>query len=168
VNRVILASTWASSKSSTRAAMQGRVFQLVNAYRVRGHLFAHVDPLGVPPTAPPELDLRNFELGPEHLDRAFAAVDLAGPNVQTLRDIIARLEETYCRSIGVEFTHIEDPEQRKWLQSRMESTRNRLALDPEEQRSASSPSSRTPRSSSSSSTATRPAPSASPSKAARA
>jgi 2-oxoglutarate dehydrogenase E1 component len=135
------AKTWAEptlphdeTEMLARAAMQGRVFQLVNAYRVRGHLFAHVDPLGVPPTAPPELDLRNFELGPEHLDRAFAAVDLAGPNVQTLRDIIARLEETYCRSIGVEFTHIEDPVQRKWLQSRMESTRNRLALDPDLQR----------------------------------
>jgi 2-oxoglutarate dehydrogenase E1 component len=116
-----------------QGAIQARVYQLVNAYRVRGHLFAHVDPLGVPPSAPPELDLENFDLGPEHLDRPFQVTDLAGPDVQTLREIIERLEETYCRSIGVEFTHLEDPEQRNWLTERMESTKNRLALDREEQ-----------------------------------
>src|SRR5262249_17384082 len=103
------------------------------AYRVRGHLFAHVDPLGVPPQAPPELDLENFDLGPEHLDRPFHVTDLAGPDVQTLREIIERLEETYCRSIAVEFTGLEDPDQRLWLQERMESSRNRLPLGREEQ-----------------------------------
>src|SRR5262249_21234993 len=85
------------------APTQARVYQLLNAYRVRGHLFAHVDPLGLPPAAPPELDLTNFGLRLEDLDKPFPTVDLAGPNVQTLREIINRLEETYCRSIGVEF-----------------------------------------------------------------
>jgi 2-oxoglutarate dehydrogenase E1 component len=116
------------------AAIQARVYKLLNAYRVRGHLFAHVDPLGAPMLAPPELDLRNFELLPEDLDKAFPTVDLAGmPPFATLREILKRLEETYCRTIGVEFTHIEDPEQREWLRERMESTKNRLALDDEEQ-----------------------------------
>ena len=103
--------------------------QLINAYRVRGHLFAQVDPLrlGAPP--PPELDLRNFDLSEADLDRVFSTIDLAGaPPAAGLRDIIARLETTYCRSIGVEFTHLEDPDQRAWLQERMESSQNRLVL----------------------------------------
>ena len=118
------------SKVVTRA----RVVQLVNAYRVRGHLFAHVDPLGVAPSAAPELDLANFELSEADLDKQFPTVDLAGtPPTLSLREIIKRLEETYCRSIGVEFTHVEDPTQRMWLQRRMEETKNRLALDRERQ-----------------------------------
>jgi 2-oxoglutarate dehydrogenase E1 component len=116
------------------AAIQARVYKLLNAYRVRGHLFAHLDPLGAPMLAPPELDLRNFDLLPEDLDKPFPTVDLAGmPPFATLREILAALEETYCRTIGVEFTHIEDPEQRDWLRERMESTRNRLALGVDEQ-----------------------------------
>jgi 2-oxoglutarate dehydrogenase E1 component len=116
------------------AALQARVYKLLNAYRVRGHLFAHIDPLGAPMLAPPELDLRNFELLPEDLDKPFPTVDLAGmPPFATLREILSRLEETYCRTIGVEFTHIEDPEQREWLRERMESTKNRLLLSDQEQ-----------------------------------
>ena len=112
------------------AAIQGRVYQLVNAYRVRGHLFAHLDPLGNPPEAAPELDLANFGLTVADLDTNFPTVGVAGlPESATLRQIIAHLTETYCRSIGVEFTHIEEPEMRSWLQDKMESTRNRCALD---------------------------------------
>ncbi|MDI1484155.1 2-oxoglutarate dehydrogenase E1 component [Polyangium sp. y55x31] len=116
------------------AATRARVYQLVNAYRVRGHLFAHIDPLGLPPPAPPELNLDNFDLSEADLDQPFPTVDLAGlPAISTLREIINRLEETYCRSIGVEFTHIEDPVQRIWLQRRMEATKNRLELSRDKQ-----------------------------------
>jgi 2-oxoglutarate dehydrogenase E1 component len=112
------------------AAIQARVFQLVNAYRMRGHLFAHLDPLDRPPAAPPELDLTNFGLKVDDLDKPFPTTDLAGvPPVMTLREIIRHLEETYCRSIGVEFAHIEEPERRSWLQQQMESSKNRLSLD---------------------------------------
>jgi 2-oxoglutarate dehydrogenase E1 component len=132
------ASAWISPKSVPAAAMsmvevQGRVAQLINAYRVRGHLFARVDPLRLEPAAPPQLELANFDLSETDLDRSFSTIDMAGPKSATLRDIIARLETTYCRSIGVEFTHLEDPEERFWLQERMESTQNRLRLDGEEQ-----------------------------------
>jgi 2-oxoglutarate dehydrogenase E1 component len=122
------------AEALAKAAMHARIYQLVNAYRVRGHLFAHLDPLDVPPKAPPELDLSNFGLGPADLDKPFPTVDLAGaPPQLTLREIIERLEETYCRSIGVEFTHVEDPEQRTWLQQKMEATKNRLVLGREDQ-----------------------------------
>ncbi|TKC97939.1 2-oxoglutarate dehydrogenase E1 component [Polyangium fumosum] len=116
------------------AATRARVYQLVNAYRVRGHLFAHIDPLGLPPPTPPELNLDNFDLSDADLDQPFPTVDLAGlPAISTLREIMNRLEETYCRSIGVEFTHIEDPDQRIWLQRRMEATKNRLELSRDKQ-----------------------------------
>jgi 2-oxoglutarate dehydrogenase E1 component len=116
------------------AAIRARVYKLLNAYRVRGHLFAHIDPLGSPKFAAPELDFKNFDLLPEDLDKPFPTIDLAGlPPVATLREILSAVEETYCRTIGVEFTHVEDPEPREWLQQRMESTRNRLALAEDEQ-----------------------------------
>ena len=115
------------------AALQGRVYQLVNAYRVRGHLFAQIDPLGTPPEAAPELELSNFGLTEADYDVTFPTVGMAGiPERGTLREIIAHLEETYCGAIGVEFTHIEEPEAREWLQNAMESTRNRTPLDREE------------------------------------
>ncbi len=117
-----------------KVVTRARVVQLINAYRVRGHLFAHVDPLGVQPSAPLELELGNFELHESDLDKQFPTVDLAGtPPTLSLREIIQHLEETYCRAIGVEFTHVEEPAQRHWLRERMESTRNRLALDRDKQ-----------------------------------
>jgi 2-oxoglutarate dehydrogenase E1 component len=113
------------------AAHQARVYQLINAYRVRGHLCAHLDPLSPPPARLPELDIHEFGLSDEDLDMPFPTVGLAGaPPVMTLREIISHLDETYCRSIGVEFTHIEDPEMRAWLQQQMEATRNRMRLTP--------------------------------------
>ena len=115
------------------AALQGRVYQLVNAYRVRGHLFAKIDPLGTPPEAAPELELSNFGLTESDYDVTFPTVGVAGiPERATLREIIAHLSATYCGSIGVEFTHIEEPEARDWLQNAMESTKNRASLDRDE------------------------------------
>jgi 2-oxoglutarate dehydrogenase E1 component len=112
------------------AALQGRVYQLVNAYRVRGHQFAKTDPLGTAPTAAPELDLANFGLSEADYDALFPTVGIGGlPDRATLRQIIAHLSDTYCGSIGVEFTHIEEPEARAWLQNEMEVSRNRIALD---------------------------------------
>jgi 2-oxoglutarate dehydrogenase E1 component len=113
-----------------QAALIGRVYQLVNAYRVRGHLFAKIDPLGTAPAAAPELDLSNFGLTEADYDAEFPTVGIGGlPTRATLRQIIAHLSETYCGSIGVEFTHVEEPDARDWLQNAMESTRNRTALD---------------------------------------
>lgn len=116
-----------------QAAIQARIYQLINAYRVRGHLYAHINPLGAAPTLPAELELSKFGLDGIDPAQRFPVVDLAGPDVQTLDEIIAQLSETYCRSIGVEFTHIEDASQRQWLMNEMESCRNRLSLARTEQ-----------------------------------
>jgi 2-oxoglutarate dehydrogenase E1 component len=110
--------------------LQSRVAQLVNAYRVRGHLFADVDPLGSLATAHPELELANFGLSEADLGKTFSTAGMSGlPERTTLRQIVLHLSETYCSSIGVEFTQIEEPEPRLWLQERMESTRNHASLD---------------------------------------
>jgi len=77
------------------AAVTGRVYQLVNAYRVRGHLFAKIDPLGTPPDAAPELDLANFGLTEADYDVQFPTVGIGGmPGNATLRQIIGHLPET--------------------------------------------------------------------------
>jgi 2-oxoglutarate dehydrogenase E1 component len=110
--------------------LQSRVAQLVNAYRVRGHLFARLDPLDSGPDAHPELELANFGLGEADLDKKFSTAGMSGlPDRAKLRQIVEHLAETYCSSIGVEYTHIEEPEPRLWLQDRMESTRNHASLD---------------------------------------
>src|SRR5271166_5007087 len=110
--------------------LQNRVAQLVNAYRVRGHLFANIDPLESPSGAAPELELANFGLGEADLTSMFSTAGMSGlPERATLREIVAHLRETYCSAIGVEFTQIEEPEPRLWLQQQMESTRNHALLD---------------------------------------
>jgi 2-oxoglutarate dehydrogenase E1 component len=116
-----------ASSAETQAAveLQARVSAMVNAYRVRGHLFAELDPLGLAETPPFELSLETFGLADVHTEMRFAY----GDELLPLRDIERRLRDTYARSIGVEFTFIEDPEERRWLQLRMEGSCNYTELD---------------------------------------
>jgi 2-oxoglutarate dehydrogenase E1 component len=120
----------------TRAAteLQSRVSAMVNAYRVRGHLFADLDPLHLlprrgPNRPPQELGLEPFGLADVDPETPFNAMAQTLP----LREIVSRLEETYCRTIGVEVTQLEDNEERDWLQTRMESTQNHVHLTREQQ-----------------------------------
>jgi 2-oxoglutarate dehydrogenase E1 component len=115
------------------ASLQDRVDQLVRAYRVRGHAIAAIDPLGQPRLDQPELHLEHFNLTERDLDRVFSANTIVGPERLSLRQIIERLHNTYCRSIGVQFMHIDDIEVKAWLMRRMECTQNRLSLDRDEQ-----------------------------------
>jgi 2-oxoglutarate dehydrogenase E1 component len=118
---------------SDAAIYQGRVAALINAYRVRGHLFAKIDPLELLEPPPFELDLAKFGLAQVDPETVFSTGDMAGPTQASLREIVRRLQETYCRTIGVEFTQLDDPRERLWLQERMESTLNRAELSREEQ-----------------------------------
>lgn len=113
--------------------LQDRVNQLIRAFRVRGHLAARLDPLGLDRSKPPELALRYYGFTSNDLDLPFATSTLGGPETQTLRDIVERLRRTYCRYIGAQFMHIDELEVRDWLAERMERTENRLALSREEQ-----------------------------------
>ncbi len=114
-------------------AVDARVEALVRAYRVRGHMIATIDPLGMPRPMPPELDPAFFGLTDADLDRPFPNSGVAGPGITTLRQIVDRLRNTYCRSIGVQYMHIDDLGVKLWLQERMESSENQGQLASGEQ-----------------------------------
>ena len=115
------------------ASLQNRVNQLVRNYRVRGHRMAAVDPLGLPRPVPPELELSFFGFSDEDLDRKMDCETLQCEGPLTIREIVERLRDTYGRSIGVQYMHIDNFAIRRWLQERMEGTGNRLQLTREEQ-----------------------------------
>ncbi|MCB0722315.1 MAG: multifunctional oxoglutarate decarboxylase/oxoglutarate dehydrogenase thiamine pyrophosphate-binding subunit/dihydrolipoyllysine-residue succinyltransferase subunit [Ignavibacteriae bacterium] len=108
---------------------QAKVIQLINMFRVRGHLQAHLDPLSDEPKYHKELDSSYYGLTIWDFDREFITDGLAGLRTASLRDILDILLETYCGNIGVEFKHIQDPEEKEWLQSKMEPVRNKPILD---------------------------------------
>ncbi len=111
-----------------QALRQGRVEHLTYRYRDLGHLLACLDPLASCPTEHPLLALSTVGLTPDDLSASFHTDLFPGRPRSPLKEILRVLRETYCRSIGVEYMHIQDPEERKWLQERMESTRNRPQL----------------------------------------
>jgi 2-oxoglutarate dehydrogenase E1 component len=115
------------------ALLQDRVDQLIRAYRVRGHMIAQIDPLGLPRPVPVELDPEYYGLKPADLDRPFSTDTIHGEDVRPLRKILEQLKNTYCRRIGAQFMHMDDLAVRNWLQDRMESTQNRLKLPRAEQ-----------------------------------
>jgi 2-oxoglutarate dehydrogenase E1 component len=113
-------------------AKQAAVLQLINAYRVRGHLIADLNPLGVKPSYHPELDPANYGLTIWDFDRQFMTGSLAIPGdlkLARLRDIIEQLRQTYCGRLGCEYMHIQHPEEKRWLQERMEPQANNWPLD---------------------------------------
>ncbi|MEO7424160.1 MAG: 2-oxoglutarate dehydrogenase E1 component, partial [Fibrobacteria bacterium] len=116
------------------AALQDRADSMVRAYRVRGHLFARIDPLGLPPKGNvADLEPSYFGLKDSDLDRTVSGITISGPDVLTLRQVLERMNNTYCRSVGVQYMHIDSPEVRSWLASRMEGTENRVTLAREQQ-----------------------------------
>jgi multifunctional 2-oxoglutarate metabolism enzyme len=105
------------------------VLQLINMYRVRGHLIANLDPLGTKSLYHPELDPSKYGLTVWDLDREFATGRLGGLEHGTLRQILAVLQQTYCRKIGIEYRHIQDFAEKAWIQERLEPADNRQPLD---------------------------------------
>ena len=99
---------------------EASVLQLIRAYRVRGHLQADINPLGYEWDAHPELDPANYGLTIWDLDREFVTGGLGGKDMLPLRDILDILRRTYTRKVGVEFMHISSPEEKRWLQERIE------------------------------------------------
>jgi 2-oxoglutarate dehydrogenase E1 component len=117
----------AGSLEALRAAANDsiRALQLIRSYRVRGHLEADLDPLGLKPISPhAELDPVTYGFGPGDMDRPIYIGNVMGIETATLRQIMAQVRATYCGKIGVEFMHIQDPAQKAWIQDRIESIRN--------------------------------------------
>ena len=126
-----------TSARTAEIAKEAGIMQLINAYRVRGHLIADLDPLGHEPSQHPELDPETYGLTIWDLDREFLtgslgeAIGEGGSRpVATLREILETLRQTYCGKIGCEYMNIQVPEQKQWLQRRMEPDANQWPLEP--------------------------------------
>ena len=120
-----------SCQAAEFAEAQARVVALMEAWRAQGHLVAATDPLGDPRPPHPDLVPAAFGLTDADLDRVFDAGDLAGPKRAPLKDILAALEATYGRTVGVEYQHLQDRGMRRWLQQQMEPVQNRAVLSRE-------------------------------------
>jgi len=114
---------WASDISvdvADNVDKTARVQELINAFRVRGHLMADVDPLEYRQRSHPDLDISSHGLTFWDLDREFVTGGFGGKRSALLRDILGILRDSYCRTIGIEYMHIQDPAQRRWVQDRVE------------------------------------------------
>ncbi|MCO7196131.1 multifunctional oxoglutarate decarboxylase/oxoglutarate dehydrogenase thiamine pyrophosphate-binding subunit/dihydrolipoyllysine-residue succinyltransferase subunit [Pseudonocardia sp. McavD-2-B] len=109
-----------------------RVLELIESYRTRGHLMADTDPLNYRQRRHPDLDVLSHGLTLWDLDRDFAVGGFGGQSHMKLRDVLGLLRNSYCRTIGTEYMHIADPEQRKWLEERIEVAH--VKPDPSEQK----------------------------------
>ena len=110
-----------------------RLHQLVRNYRGRGHIIAAVNPLGATNPCPPELEPGFYGFSESELNLLINFPTLHCETPLTVREIVQRLRDTYCRSIGAQFMHIDDLAARQWLQRRMEGSQNRLQVSRDEQ-----------------------------------
>jgi 2-oxoglutarate decarboxylase len=115
---------WAADISSSHEddiSKQARVLELIHAYRVRGHIMADTDPLEYKQRSHPDLDVVTHGLTLWDLDREFATGSFAPHQpFMKLRKILGILRDSYCRTVGIEYMHIQDPDQRRWIQQRVE------------------------------------------------
>ncbi|KQH77434.1 alpha-ketoglutarate decarboxylase [Mycobacterium gordonae] len=114
---------WSTDNPDSIVDKNARVMNLIAAYRNRGHLMADTDPLRLDKTrfrSHPDLEVLTHGLTLWDLDRVFKVSGFAGAEYKKLRDVLGLLRDAYCRHIGVEYTHILDPEQLRWLEERVE------------------------------------------------
>jgi 2-oxoglutarate dehydrogenase E1 component len=111
----------ATTSEEAEEAKPARIAELIHAYRSRGHLMADVDPLSARPRKHPDLDVQTHGLTLWDLDRVYATGGFAGRERWKMRDVLGRLRDAYCRTVGVEYMHLADRAQRSWLQERLES-----------------------------------------------
>ncbi|GAA1841099.1 multifunctional oxoglutarate decarboxylase/oxoglutarate dehydrogenase thiamine pyrophosphate-binding subunit/dihydrolipoyllysine-residue succinyltransferase subunit [Agromyces salentinus] len=97
-----------------------RVQELINSFRVRGHMMADTDPLEYQQRSHPDLNIESHGLTFWDLDREFVTGGFGNTRTALLRDILGVLRDSYCRTIGIEYMHIQDPEQRRWIQEQVE------------------------------------------------
>ncbi|WP_321321292.1 2-oxoglutarate dehydrogenase E1 component [Labilibaculum sp.] len=100
------------------------VMNLIQAYRQRGHLFTKTNPVRTRRKYFPTLDIENFDLSESDLETVFHAGTEIGLGASKLKDIVSHLQETYCKSVGAEYVFVRHPQMMKWLQNKMEGTKN--------------------------------------------
>ncbi len=122
----------AAATDSREATLDSiRALMLIRTYRVRGHLIANFDPLGLEGKKyHPELDPATWGFNEADMDRPIFIANVLGLETATMREILEVLKQTYCGSIGVEFMHIQGPEEKAWIQQRIESIRNQTQFTP--------------------------------------
>jgi 2-oxoglutarate dehydrogenase E1 component len=112
-----------------------RALMMIRAYRIRGHLAADLDPLKLkPPASHPELDPASYGFGEADMDRPIFLDKVLGLEQASVRQILDILKRTYCATLGVEFMHISDPEQKAWIQQRIEGPDKEITFTPEGKR----------------------------------
>ncbi|MFB9528182.1 multifunctional oxoglutarate decarboxylase/oxoglutarate dehydrogenase thiamine pyrophosphate-binding subunit/dihydrolipoyllysine-residue succinyltransferase subunit [Nonomuraea roseola] len=109
-----------SASHDDDVAKSARVIELIHAYRVRGHLMAETDPLEYKQRKHPDLDIQSHGLTLWDLEREFATGGFGGRPLMKLREILGVLRDSYCRTVGIEYMHIQNPEERAWIQERVE------------------------------------------------
>ncbi len=109
--------------------LQSRVEALIYRFRDIGHLLACLDPLSACPTNHPLLDPAAVQISEKDLEKPVLIEGLNGSEPTAVREIIRIFRETYCHGVGVEYMHLQDPQERRWLQDRMEPNRNRPDVD---------------------------------------
>ena len=131
-HRATQSSAHAGVSTTQTDSKQVAVLQLINAYRVRGHQQAKLDPLGMQEqNSISELDPTFHALTEADMDRVFNTGSLVGPPETTLREILSLLRDTYCGSIGAEYMHISDSNQKRWVQQNLEGSRGKTNYSPE-------------------------------------
>ncbi len=123
-----------ASPQDTRTATLDsiRAIMMIRAYRIRGHLIADLDPLKLDPPSPhPELDYRSYGFSEADFDRPIFIDFVLGLETATLREILEILQRTYCSTLGVQFMHIADPEEKAWIQERIEGADKEIKFTPE-------------------------------------
>ena len=114
---------WATDFETTDFDGRGketRVQELINAYRVRGHLMADIDPLEYQQRSHPDLDVLTHGLSLWDLDRTYKTGGFGGKSKMMVRDVLKILRDSYCRTVGIEYMHIHNPAERKWMQDHLE------------------------------------------------
>src|SRR5690606_34111171 len=109
-----------SASHDDDVSKSARVLELIHAYRVRGHLMAETDPLEYKQRKHPDLDIQSHGLTLWDLEREFATGGFGGRPLMELREILGVLRDSYCRTVGIEYMHIQNPEDRAWIQERLE------------------------------------------------
>ncbi len=121
-------------RSRDAVRKQARVFELVNAHRVRGHLIADLDPLGCKTVQyHPELDIETYGLTIWDLDRQFITGGVGGSETATLREIVDHVHDYYCGKVGIEYRNIQGPEEKEWIRARVETARPPVPVEVKKQ-----------------------------------
>ncbi len=123
-----------SSVKSEYINKEFAILNLIHGYRQRGHLFTKTNPVRARRKYTPTLDIENFGLEKKDIETVFQAGNEIGIGPAKLKDIITHLEETYCRSVGVEYMYMRSPELIQWLRQKMESSRNSQEFSDEKRR----------------------------------